>query len=122
MSWVYSDANSRGIQKATEEDPGYLGSITFRQQNDNDDKTKNNHNVNKRVSHLRFFLGLFSILGVFRAIGGLQNFWESHSALFNQGSEKGFVGSQGSIASHHPTVCRSSSDGLIPNLDTPPLQ
>ena len=42
MFWVYSDADSRGIQKATKDDSGYLGSITFRQQNDDndDDKTK----------------------------------------------------------------------------------
>ena len=30
--------------------------------------------------------------------------------------------SQGSIASHHPTVRRIISDGLVPNVDTPPLQ
>ena len=52
MSWVCSEANSGGIQKAAEDDAhsggiqkatrydsGYLVSVTFNQQNDDDDKT-----------------------------------------------------------------------------------
>ena len=87
-----------------------------------------------------FVLGAFSILGVFRCVsfGFLQRsgYFQSDYAWMSSdvwvssestvpGSEcRSGVhgGSQGSMASHHPTVRRIISDGLIPSVDTPPLQ